>query len=72
MLFRSLLRSANAAGLDPSGLILTDQQMQQRAAQEGITQGMVQGGAAAGQTAGAQMGAAATDPEAVSAALGGQ
>ena len=67
-----LLRSANAAGLDPSGLILTDQQMQQRAAQEGITQGMVQGGAAAGQTAGAQMGAAATDPEAVSAALGGQ
>ncbi|UCR91173.1 putative head to tail joining protein [Ralstonia phage RpT1] len=66
-----LLRAANATGLDPSGMILTDQQMQQRAAQTGIAQGMVAGGTAAGQAAGANLGAGATDPEAMAQAMGG-
>lgn len=65
-----LLKAANAAGLDPSGLILTDTQMQARATQEGITQGIVQGGTAAGAQAGQAMGAAATDPEGIAAAMG--
>ncbi|MEI2606515.1 portal protein, partial [Erwinia aphidicola] len=65
-----LLKAANASGLDPAGLILTDQQMQARATQEGITQGMIQGGAAAGATAGQGMGAAMTDPEGIQQALG--
>lgn len=65
-----LLRAADAAGLDPQGLILTPEQVAQRNAQAAAQQGMLQAGSAAGAQAGAQLGAEATNPEAVQAAVG--
>lgn len=62
-----LLRAADASGLDPQGLILTDEQMAQRNAQAAAQQGMMQAGQQAGATAGTQLAAEATSPEAMQA-----
>lgn len=65
-----LIRAADAAGLDPSGLIMSEEQMRKKMAEQAAQQGMLNAGAAAGTQAGAQFGAAATDPEAMAASMG--
>ncbi|ATN92971.1 head-tail adaptor [Ralstonia phage RPSC1] len=64
-----LLRAADASGLDPAGLILSDEQMQTKLSQQAAQQGTMQAAAAAGNTAGAQIGAAGADPEAMAEAM---
>lgn len=64
-----LLRAADASGLDPQGLVLTDEQVAEKVAQQAAQQGVMQGGAQAGAVAGSQVAAAATDPEGLQAAV---
>lgn len=66
-----ILRAATACGLDTTGLIMTDEQLAQRQAQDAMGAAMQNGGAAAGQTVGANMAAAGTMPDNIQAAMSG-
>lgn len=67
-----ILRVAEAAGLDPDGLVLSAEQKAQLQAQAAAAQGMQAGAVAAGQTTGANVAMAGTQPENVQAAMAQQ
>lgn len=64
-----VLRAAEATGLDSQGLLLTPEQRQQKQQEDAQAQAMQAAAQQGGAMAGANMGAAATDPEGIAAAV---